>query len=303
VKVVLSGEGADELFGGYSIYRYMSLLENYRRIPPAARHLVDPFLGRLPVVGAKFRKYTAVAGLPLSQRYLGPRMYDRTQRAALYSATVRDALHDRDTQQAHQALWSRTGSSWDNLSRMLYVDTKSWLPNDLLIKADRMTMANSIELRVPFLDYRLIEFAARVPSRLKIRGSETKYLLKRSMASVLPREIIYRSKFGFPTPLAWLFRESAGSYLNDILLGPDAVNRGYFRRDVVQRLVTEHQQHVSDHHEILWRLIVLEEWHRCFVDQGVAFNGVGRGVAERDGLVQSRPFGPGIQCQRGDSDT
>lgn len=270
VKVVMSGEGADELFGGYSIYRYMSLLEKYRRVPAAARHLVDWFLGRLPVVGTKFSKYTALAGLPLSERYLGPRMYDRTQRAALYSDSLRDELQGFDRHQTHRALWARTEASRDDLSRMLYVDTKSWLPNDLLIKADRMTMGKSIELRVPFLDHRLIEFAARVPSRLKIRGSETKHLLKRAMDGVLPRDIIHRSKQGFPTPLARLFRETAGSYMNDILLGPRAVNRGYFRHDVVQRLVTEHQQHVSDHHDILWRLIVLEEWHRCFADQGVA---------------------------------
>lgn len=270
VKVVLSGEGADELFAGYNIYRYMSLLEDYRRIPSAVRLMMDPLLCSLPGVGGKFRKYTKLARLPLSQRYVGPRMYDRTQREELYSGAVRDALLDRDTTRSHRELWSRTDESWDNLSRMLYVDTKSWLPNDLLIKADRMTMARSIELRVPFLDYRLVEFAARVPSRLKIRGSETKHILKRAMEQVLPRDIIYRAKLGFPTPLAGLFREAGGSYLNDVLLGPRALGRGYFRRDAVQRLVTEHQQNVADHDEILWRLLVLEEWHRCFIDQAGA---------------------------------
>ena len=279
VKVVLSGEGADELFGGYSIYRYMLLLEKYRRIPAAARHVLDNFLGRLPAVGAKFHKYTSLACLPLSERYTGPRMYDRTQRE-LYSPMLRDALHGRDGDQAHRALWSRTDSSWDSLSRMLYVDMKSWLPNDLLIKADRMTMAKSIELRVPFLDHRLIEFASRVPSRLKIFGSEKKYLLKRSMRSILPDEIIYRTKLGFPTPLSDLLREAGGSYVKDILLGDRAMNRRYFRGPEVERLVAEHQQRVCDRHEILWRLIVLEEWHRCFVDQ-VGFAPVSVGLAER----------------------
>jgi asparagine synthase (glutamine-hydrolysing) len=90
------------------------------------------------------------------------------------------------------------------------------------------------------------------------------------MEQVLPHDIIYRSKLGFPTPLAGLFREAGGACLNDVLLGPRALGRGYFRRDVVQRLVTEHQQHVADHDEILWRLLVLEEWHRCFIDQAGA---------------------------------
>ena len=270
VKVVLSGEGADELFGGYSIYRYMLLLEQYRRIPAAARRPLDLLLGSLPSVGAKFRKYTTLANLPLDQRYTGPRMYDRAQPASLYSTALRETLQGRDTQRAHRELWARTDASWHPLSRMLYVDTKSWLPNDLLIKADRMTMAKSIELRVPFLDYRLIEFAARVRSRLKIRGSQTKYLLKRAMEGVLPHEIIHRPKLGFPTPLHQLLRDAGGAYVNDVLLGPSAVTRGYFRREAVQRLVTEHQQKVDDHHDVLWRLIVLEEWHRCFVDQTAA---------------------------------
>ena len=285
VKVVLSGEGADELFGGYSIYRYMLLLEQYRRMPAAARRPLDSLLSRLPAVGAKFRKYTALAKLPLDQRYIGPRMYDRAQPAALYAAPLREALHGRDTHQAHRALWSRTGASWPPLSRMLYVDTKSWLPNDLLIKADRMTMAKSIELRVPFLDYRLIEFAAGLPSNLKIRGSETKYLLKRAMERVLPHDIIYRPKLGFPTPLHQLLRDTGGAYVNDVLLGPRAVNRGYFRRDAVQRLVTEHQQQVEDHHEILWRLIVLEEWHRRFADRSAAASAP---VVRKD-QVQAQP--------------
>jgi asparagine synthase (glutamine-hydrolysing) len=150
---------------------------------------------------------------------------------------------------------------------MLYVDTKSWLPNDLLIKSDRMTMAHSIELRVPFLDYRLIEFAATLPSNLKIRGNQTKYILKQALTGVLPRSIIHRRKFGFPTPLASIFCGAAASYLQDTLLGQAALHRQYFEPKFVRRVVHEHVKGVHDHHKILWRLIVLEEWHQQFVDR------------------------------------
>jgi asparagine synthase (glutamine-hydrolysing) len=267
VKVLLGGEGSDELFCGYPIYRYMALLEQYRRLPHWVRERVaNPMLCQLPAWAEKIKKYASLARMPLEERYLGPHLYDREQRGAMYSSELRAKLKGYDAAGAVEPLWHRAHHCSDALSKMLYVDTKSWLPNDLLIKSDRMTMAHSIELRVPFLDYRLVEFAATLPSNLKIRGNETKYILKRALHGVLPKNIIRRRKFGFPTPLASIFRGAAASYLQDTLLSPTAVHRQLFKLEFTRRLVEEHVKGVHDHHKILWRLIVLEEWHRHFVD-------------------------------------
>jgi asparagine synthase (glutamine-hydrolysing) len=150
---------------------------------------------------------------------------------------------------------------------MLYVDLKAWLVDDLLIKADKMTMANSVELRVPFLDFRVVEFAASIPSHMKMRRGDVKWILKKALASQLPREILRRPKVGFPTPLAAMFRRDLRGYVSDVLLSTTARQRGYFNPRVIERLIAEHASGARDHHKVLWQLIVLEEWHRAFIDE------------------------------------
>jgi asparagine synthase (glutamine-hydrolysing) len=266
VKVVLSGEGSDELFGGYPIYHYMRLIEMYRTVPGFLRRgLLDPLL-RLVSQSAKVDKYLYLSQQPLARRYLNVHLYDDRERTAIYSPDFQHQLGHFDPRLILEAL-HRQGAGWDVLSRLLYVDTKTWLPNDILIKADRMSMATSIELREPFLDYRLIEFAARVPSKYKIRNGQTKYILKRALRGLLPREILHRPKMGFPTPLSWMFKGDLYGYVRDVLLDPRSRCRGYFDSDAVARLVSEHRSGASDHHSILWRLLILEEWHRQFADR------------------------------------
>jgi asparagine synthase (glutamine-hydrolysing) len=265
VKVVLSGEGADELFGGYPIYHYMQMIEAYRAIPgPLRDHLLNPML-RLVTRSPKVDKYLHLSTQPLEQRYLGVHLYDSRVRQSIYSGDFQQRLGTFDPHGTLAAV-HRASSGTDALSRMLYLDTKTWLPNDILIKADRMSMATSIELREPFLDYRLIEFAATVPSRYKVRRGQTKYILKRALKDILPREILHRPKMGFPTPLAKMFRGDLYSYVRDVLLDDRSNARGYFDKATVTRLVDEHLAGQSDHHSILWRLLILEEWHRQFAD-------------------------------------
>jgi asparagine synthase (glutamine-hydrolysing) len=150
---------------------------------------------------------------------------------------------------------------------MLYVDIKSWLVDDLLIKADKMTMANSVELRVPFLDYRVVEYAATIPSHMKIRHGEGKWILKEAMRNRLPNEILQRKKMGFPTPINLLFQQELASYIYDLLLSERAINRAYFKPTAIEALIREHVSKKADHHVVLWKLVVLEEWHRQFVDK------------------------------------
>jgi asparagine synthase (glutamine-hydrolysing) len=262
VTVALSGEGADELFGGYSIYRYMQWIESYRRLPRALRATVAPLAARLP--SPLLRKYARLADIPLAERYLGVSLHEPWHRHELYSQSFANEGFERG-EAALAPYYART-TNLDPLTRMLYSDFKTWLVDDLLIKADKMTMANSVELRVPFLDHRVVEFAATVPSAMKMRGGEVKRLLKKAMASRLPAQILEREKVGFPTPLARMFQQDLSAYLRDTLLSTEARQRGYFDPAVVTRLLDEHLAGRADRHKTLWQLVVLEEWHRCFAD-------------------------------------
>jgi asparagine synthase (glutamine-hydrolysing) len=168
---------------------------------------------------------------------------------------------------------------------MLYVDTKWWLPDDILIKADRMSMANSLELRVPFLDHTLVEFAASMPGRLKLKGSVTKYIEKRAGEKLLPREIVWREKMGFPTPLDLMFRSELRDYVRDTLLSARFNSRGYFDRRQVEKLVQGHESGHSRNAMVLWQLVVLEEWHRAFIDGGGPPNDTRSTRITREGAI------------------
>jgi asparagine synthase (glutamine-hydrolysing) len=165
---------------------------------------------------------------------------------------------------------------------MQYLDVKSWLVNDILIKADRMSMAASLELRVPFLDHRLMEFVARMPLRYRLKRGETKYLIKKALEPYLPHHIIYRSKQGFPTPLRFLFKGPLKNYIQDILVSDQFFERRLFNPALVKELVDEHREGQVDHQKVLWQLLILELWHRVFVDheslQNMEYSGLSKMV-------------------------
>jgi asparagine synthase (glutamine-hydrolysing) len=129
-----------------------------------------------------------------------------------------------------------------------------------------MTMASSVELRVPFLDHRVVELGGRIPPRYRIKGWTTKHVLKKAMERYLPPEILHRGKMGFPTPLARMFQGEMRPYVAAVLGSDRHLGRGYFRPEVVRGLVAEHMEGKRDHHRVLWQLLVLEEWHRRFID-------------------------------------
>jgi asparagine synthase (glutamine-hydrolysing) len=129
-----------------------------------------------------------------------------------------------------------------------------------------MTMASSIELRVPFLDHRVVEFGGTIPPRYRIKGWTTKHILKKAMEPYLPKEILYRGKMGFPTPLALMFKGEMRDYVSGVLGSDRSLDRGYFRPEAVRSMLAEHAAGTADHHRVLWQLLVLEEWHRKFID-------------------------------------
>jgi asparagine synthase (glutamine-hydrolysing) len=147
---------------------------------------------------------------------------------------------------------------------MLYVDTKTSLPDDLLLKADKMTMANSIELRVPLLDHKILEFAASLPENLKVRGFTTKYIAKAALQSRVPHEILHRKKAGFPVPYEMWLRTELRGWLQDVLLDRETTARGYFKRNSIEDLIAENSRSGKYSKELL-SLVVLELWHRSFL--------------------------------------
>jgi asparagine synthase (glutamine-hydrolysing) len=262
VTVVLSGEGADELFGGYDIYRYMRALEALRSVagPRSLRGLAR--LARAMGV-PKAEKYLALGALPFEQRYAGVSMYEPRDWDAVYTDDFMDVLTENPLADTLSTYYSRS-QGWRPLNRMLYLDTKMWLPDDILVKADKMSMAHSLELRVPFLDHRLVEFAARVPPHEKSSWRASKLILKQAMEGILPRQILRRKKLGFPTPIEFMFQGPLRPYVSDLLSDRQTRQRGYFRQAFTDNLLWQLNQGRNVPHRTLWQLVVLEEWHRVF---------------------------------------
>jgi asparagine synthase (glutamine-hydrolysing) len=183
----------------------------------------------------------------------------------LLSAEARAALDGSSPEKVFAPLLDRIETR-DPLSRMLYVDTKLWLPDDLLARGDKTSMAASIEARIPLLDHKLVEFAASLPSSVKVRRLTGKFLLKRVGRAWLPERIISRKKQGFPIPLSVWFRKDARSFVRDVLSPTALRRRGLLNPCTVDRLITENESGSANHGPVLWALLSLELWHRLFVD-------------------------------------
>jgi asparagine synthase (glutamine-hydrolysing) len=271
VKVALTGDGGDELFAGYERFAAARIAESYRRMPRLVQSAARQLLGMIPEAtsyrsfGRRARRFVDGAALPLSERYL--------RWVGIFSSDlINDLLVDRSDWHpiAHFEAYFDSEHENDLTGQLLSVNMKSYLPGDLLVKTDRMTMANSLEARCPFLDQQLVEFTAGIPSKLKLKGMTTKYILKRALRGIVPNEIIHRKKHGFGVPVGHWFRTSLRDYVRETLLSPEALRRGYFRESSLRRLIEEHQSGKRDHGHRLWALLTLEIWHRVFIDQEVS---------------------------------
>jgi len=275
-KVLISGEGGDEAFAGYSIYRNILWLERLKTALGPARGLVRRTLegANRALNSQKIAKYAPLLDAPFGSYY-----YSRTSSPARFFNDHIDELYTSDfrryVDKEHSVgiakKYLNNGEGRSKVNRMLYVDTKTSLPDDLLLKADKMTMANSLELRVPFLDHELLEFAASLPSNYKVRRFTTKYLAKRALRDRLPRQILKRRKAGFPVPYESWLRTDMKSWMTDVLFDRETLGRGYFRRACVERMIAEDAR-LGGYSKELLSLVTLELWHRAFAEQlkGVA---------------------------------
>ena len=276
VTVALTGDGGDEAFAGYDRYQAALVAARLDRLPAPARRLAGRGGHLLPQWGGRWspwrRAQRWLTALPLApaERYLRwvGLCAEEVRAALLAPAFAHQVAAERPAALLAEA-WGLTAGG-QPLDALLAADRELYLPNDLLVKVDIATMAHSLEARAPFLDHRVLEFAARLPARLQRRGASGKYLLKRAMADLLPEEILRRRKMGFGVPLAAWLRGPLARRLRETLLAPQSLRRGYFRPAVVRRLVDEHVAGRADHAALLWALLVLEEWHAAFIEGPLA---------------------------------
>jgi asparagine synthase (glutamine-hydrolysing) len=268
VKVLLSGEGGDEAFGGYQTYRNLLILEKLKSACGPAKGLLRLGFQALGHAGCKrignyanlidptLAKYylsrTATPYTPFNQ--LKPELFN-SEFAALLGIQPQVML-------THKLFEQMNGQSL--LNSMLYVDTKTWLPDDLLVKADKMTMAASVELRVPLLDYRVLEFAASLPLHYKVSGKKLKRILKAALVKTVPEEILNRKKTGFPVPYDGWMRKEMKDFVFDTILATNTGLDSYFCKDALTNLLQMHQKGQGYSKEV-FSLLVLELWHRQFV--------------------------------------
>jgi asparagine synthase (glutamine-hydrolysing) len=274
VTVALNGDGGDECFAGYERYAAMSVAQRYGKLLPASirNGVIRNLANALPQAQSrknpvrKAQRFLDAASLSPVQRYLRwVSAFDEQAKRDLYSDQFRNETAAFSTIGFLEP-WFAKANGAGIVDASLLTDTMTYLPNDLLVKMDIASMTVSLEARSPFLDHHLMEFAASLPERLKLRGMTTKYLLKKVLKQFVPEENLTRAKMGFGIPIGQWFRGSMQSFLRDTLLSETALSRGLFNRDRVRQMIDHHVAGKVDHDQRLWSLLMLELWFERFID-------------------------------------
>ncbi|MEW6377601.1 MAG: asparagine synthase-related protein, partial [Thermodesulfobacteriota bacterium] len=274
VKVVLTGDAGDENFAGYPRYLRSKWLTLFLKIPERLRHdFFPPFLRMIAQFHWREKTFNHLAAYIESissnqaRNYAEQvKIFNAEEKGCLYSPEFIEAVGRIDS---FEYLLSKfEEAKTDNLiEQLLYLDINTYLPEDLLVKMDIATMANSLEARVPFLDHKFMELVARIPPGFKLKGSTTKFILKKAFSDLLPQPILERKKMGFGVPVSRWFRKELKDYIREVLLDSKTMNRGYFRRKGIERLLNEHIALRYDHSAKIWALLFLEMWFRVFMDK------------------------------------
>jgi asparagine synthase (glutamine-hydrolysing) len=258
--MVLTGEGSDELLAGYPKYSAERFTSAYQRLVPGwlHRHAVEPLVGLLPYRYRRIKIMVASMGMR-DPRERFPRWLGALSRAECDRLLERSA--NRRTPDPRPFMASAQRSP---VERMLYFDQTSWLPDNLLERGDRITMAASIEARMPFMDVELAALAARLPDCWRIRGFTQKYILRRMMHGLLPKQILGRPKVGFRVPVNEWFRGPMRGFVRDHVTGPASLSRQLFDRGEVDRILGEHEGGRQNHEKLIWTLVNLELFQKQF---------------------------------------
>jgi asparagine synthase (glutamine-hydrolysing) len=271
VTVALAGDGGDENFAGYSKYSVDKIENDLRnKIPGFIReNLFPPFVNPLRKNSSRTlnragtlldaMSKSPAEGFYLTNTFMTDVMWNRLANDDLKREI--DGYHPS----AQTIEFYNSVDADDHLSRVLYADIKTYLVGDILVKVDRMSMANSLEVRAPILDHRVVEYAANIPSSLKLNNKEKKYILKKSFTPLLPPDILYRKKMGFSVPLEHWLRHELKSTAEEKLLRPDNGLSNYFKLAEIKNIWLEHQQQIKDHSATLWSLLMFEFWWQQYI--------------------------------------
>ncbi|MBW8828576.1 MAG: asparagine synthase (glutamine-hydrolyzing) [Burkholderiales bacterium] len=270
VKVALAGQGADEPWAGYDRYLGVKLSSLYSRLPTSLTGLLASLIGRVPLPMERLKRGVASLAEPdvLTRFAKIYSFFSADMKAQLYKGALKVSFDESryGTKEALRALQSNV-DHLDPLSQMLYIDTRANLPDDLLMVADKTSMANSLEVRVPFLDHRLVQFIESLPPGLKLKGMTGKYLHKKAMTKWLPSETVYRKKKGFAHPVANWLRGPMKALVDDCLLSSDSYMPRYFERGYIQQMLKRHEQGREQFMRHIYLLVSLELWHRTFMSK------------------------------------
>ncbi|HIE44434.1 MAG TPA: asparagine synthase (glutamine-hydrolyzing), partial [Candidatus Omnitrophica bacterium] len=277
VTVALNGDGGDESFAGYERYRAVKLSMVMEKLPPwlldFSSKMFEQFYWKAPVKsetrylrhGAEFLKSVILHPNPYSRYLRWISIFKEDEKPSLYTEKLRRCINGYNPGDSFFKIIDESDAG-EIVEKIMNADVVSYLPDDLLVKIDIASMANSLEARSPFLDHRLIEFAATMPLTMKLKGFHLKYILKKTMKDILPHKILHRRKMGFGVPVGKWFRGELKSYVYEILLGDRSIKRGYFNKDYVKHLIDEHISGKKNYERRIWALLNFELWHRMFID-------------------------------------
>ncbi|WP_409289937.1 asparagine synthase (glutamine-hydrolyzing) [Peribacillus sp. SCS-37] len=267
VTVVLSGEGADELFGGYNIYREPQSLEMFDKMPGALKGLLKGVAKIMPE-GVKGKSFIERGVTPMEERYIGnAKMFSEAEKRRLLTHYKEGLEYTEITKGLYQE-----SNGYEPVSRMQYIDIHTWMRGDILLKADKMTMAHSLELRVPFLDKKVFEVCSSIPSALKTANGTTKYLLRKAAEGVVPDHVLNRKKLGFPVPIRHWLKNEMYDWAKNIIR--DSQTEHLIHKNVVYGLLEDHVQGKADNSRKIWTVLMFMLWHSIYLEGKFDFQNV-----------------------------
>jgi asparagine synthase (glutamine-hydrolysing) len=271
VTVALNGDGGDENFAGYDRYFYYKLMIIWQKIPKILKKKIFQISKILAKSKINFFKKT----LKFSENYIikDPEknylnlicFFNNLQKERILSENFKKKIKKIDSEKIVKEKFDLSNVK-DYLDRVFFADINSYLPDCLLPKVDIASMVHSLEIRSPFLDHQFLELTAKIPSNLKLKGQKNKYIFKKTVKNLLPKEILSRKKMGFGLPLKHWFRKELKDYLREILLSQKAINRGLFNKNYVEKLIIDHKIGKENYANHLWALLTLEHWFRIYFD-------------------------------------